>query len=85
MTGQQEREEQIDGCNIKRGQWRRREAKDPSSIKMLACKTCIQVTSLHRRKKQGINRKILIGNRFHVNTTHRQSYHLQTMLTGVKR
>jgi len=26
----------------------------------------IQVTSLHKRKKQGINHKFLIGNRFHV-------------------
>jgi len=34
-----------------------------------------QVTSLHKWKKQEINHKFLIGNRFH-NTTHRQSYHL---------
>ena len=27
---------------------------------------CIQVTSLHKWKKQGINHKLLIGNRFHV-------------------
>jgi len=27
---------------------------------------CIQVTSLHKWKKQGINHKFLIGNRFHV-------------------
>jgi len=27
---------------------------------------CIQVTSLHKWRKQGINHKVLIGNRFHV-------------------
>jgi len=27
---------------------------------------CIQATSLHRWKKQGINRKVLLGNWFHV-------------------
>jgi len=27
---------------------------------------CIQVTSLHKWKKQGINHKFLIGNQFHI-------------------
>jgi len=36
----------------------------------------VQVTSLHRWKKQGIN------HRFSWNTTHRQSLHLQAILTG---
>jgi len=42
---------------------------------------CIQVTLLHRWKKQGINR---IFNRKSIwcNTTHRQSYRLQAVLTG---
>jgi len=37
----------------------------------------IQMTTLHMWNKQGINRKILIGNRFHVTlyTMHRQSLH----------
>jgi len=44
----------------------------------------IRVTSLHKWKKQGINQ---FFNRKSIsrNTTHRQSYHLQAMLTGVKR